>query len=143
MRLRELRPWLTRLVVELAPGVSSFTARFVSDVEMRRLNGAYRDKPRPTDVLSFVGDLVEGDDAFPTPDLPRHLGDVVISVPTARRQAAAHGHPLPTELRVLLLHGVLHCLGYDHETDDGEMESLERDLRQRWIPQPAPAEVAS
>jgi len=62
-----------------------------------------------------------------------HLGDVLISLPTARRQAAAAGHSVERELRVLLLHGVLHCLGYDHETDDGAMERLERRLRRTWI----------
>ena len=63
----------------------------------------------------------------------RHLGDVVISVPAARRQAARLGHGVDVELRVLLLHGVLHCLGHDHETDDGSMERLELRLRRRWL----------
>ena len=57
----------------------------------------------------------------------------MISVPTARRQARAAGHSAERELRLLLLHGVLHCLGYDHETDEGEMERLERRLRRRWL----------
>ena len=76
-----------------------------------------------TDVLSFPGGA--------TPE-GRHLGDMVVAVPTARRQAAAAGHPVERELRSLLLHGVLHCLGHDHETDDGDMERLERRLRRRW-----------
>jgi probable rRNA maturation factor len=57
----------------------------------------------------------------------------VVSVPTARRQAQAAGHEVAHELRVLLLHGVLHCLGFDHETDDGTMERLERRLRRKWL----------
>ena len=69
----------------------------------------------------------------PEPDGSRHLGDVLISVPTARRQAEDRGHPAERELKVLLLHGLLHCLGYDHETDQGEMERLERRLRRAWI----------
>ena len=54
-------------------------------------------------------------------------------MPTARRQALATGHSAERELQLLLLHGVLHCLGYDHETDEGEMERLERRLRRRWL----------
>ena len=55
-------------------------------------------------------------------------------MPTARRQAAEAGHGVDRELKTLLLHGVLHCLGHDHETDQGEMERLERRLRRTWIP---------
>lgn len=127
MRLGELRPWLEPLLADLAPGRGSFTARFVSDREMRRLNREYRHRDRPTDVLSFPGDGFSGDGG------EDHLGDVVVAIPTARRQAAAAGHPLSRELRILLLHGVLHCLGYDHETDDGTMEQLERRLRRRHL----------
>jgi probable rRNA maturation factor len=95
---------------------------------MRRLNRDFRGKDQPTDVLSFPGQAVAG--AEPEGG---HLGDVAIAVPTARRQAAAAGHPLRRELEVLLLHGVLHCLGHDHETDDGTMERLESRLRRRWL----------
>ena len=121
---RRLRPWLARLVVVLAASSSSFVVRFVSDREMRQLNRLYRAKDKPTDVLSFPGE-----------DTPEgfHLGDVVISVPTARRQAQAASHSIETELKVLILHGLLHCLGYDHETDNGEMEALEKKLRRQWI----------
>jgi probable rRNA maturation factor len=77
-----------------------------------------------TDVLSFPGDgAVE----------PGHLGDVVVCVPQARRQAAVGGEGVVREIRTLLLHGVLHCMGFDHETDDGEMERVERRLRRRWL----------
>ena len=62
------------------------------------------------------------------------MGDILISVPTARRQAAEAGHPVEREIRILLLHGLLHCMGYDHETDDGAMERLERKLRRVWTP---------
>ncbi|HEY9421121.1 MAG TPA: rRNA maturation RNase YbeY [Thermoanaerobaculia bacterium] len=117
---RRLRPWLTGLLASLAPEAESFGARFVSDREMRRVNREFRGKDKTTDVLSFPGE--EG-----------HLGDVMISVPMARRQAAEAGHGVDRELKVLLLHGVLHCMGYDHETDQGKMERLERRLRRAWI----------
>jgi probable rRNA maturation factor len=81
------------------------------------LNRRYRQKDRPTDVLSFPA----GE--------PGQLGDVVIALGVARRQAAAAGHPIGTELRILALHGLLHLLGYDHEQDDGRMLRLERRLR--------------
>lgn len=124
VRRRELRPWLRELVEELAPESTSFAVRFTSDREMRRLNHGFRGKDKSTDVLSFPGGTThEG----------HHLGDVVIAVPTARRQAAERGHDVERELRTLLLHAVLHCLGYDHETDDGTMERLERRLRRQWL----------
>ena len=73
--------------------------------------------------------------SFPGQDGPegRHLGDVAISIPTARRQAGERGEPVEREVRTLILHGLLHCMGYDHENDDGEMGRLERRLRRRWL----------
>ncbi|MEM7351740.1 MAG: rRNA maturation RNase YbeY [Acidobacteriota bacterium] len=135
-----MRPWIAPLIDELVPRAASFAVRFVSDREMRRLNGSYRGHDRPTDVLSFPGDLMapaghaaaDGEALRRLTD-PSHLGDVVISVPTARRQAGELGHSTEIELRTLLLHGVLHCLGHDHETDDGTMERLEQRLRLRHI----------
>ncbi len=99
--------------------------RFVSDREMRRLNRTFRHQDRPTDVLSFPGDE--------SPIAPAHLGDIAVSVPTARRQASKLGHSVDRELRILLLHGILHCLGHDHETDDGTMERLERRWRSVFV----------
>ncbi len=97
--------------------------RFAGDRTVRRLNRDFRGKDKTTDVLSFPGEeSPEG----------RHLGDIVISVPTAERQAASRGAALEEEVKLLLLHGVLHCLGHDHETDAGEMEKLEGRLRRRW-----------
>ncbi len=92
---------------------------------LRRLNRDYRGKDRPTDVLSFPG---EGGEAG--------LGDIVISVETAERNARALGRTLPQELDVLALHGFLHVLGHDHETDDGGMDRLERRLRRRLLERP-------
>lgn len=125
---RRLRPWLVEMLaslVEAAPRLpSTFVLRFVSDREMRQLNRLYRNQDKTTDVLSFPGEKSpEGD----------HVGDVVISVPTARKQAHLAGHGIETELKILILHGLLHCLGHDHETDDGEMKALEQTLRRQWI----------
>lgn len=98
--------------------------RLTDDDEMRVLNHRYRQQDRPTDVLSFPG----GD----TPD-GAHLGDVVIALGVADRQASAREHSTMRELKILTLHGVLHCMGYDHERDDGEMEELEQQLREEWL----------
>jgi probable rRNA maturation factor len=89
---------------------------------LHRLNRDYRGKDRPTDVLSFPGEGGEGG-----------LGDVVISVETAERNARSGGRTLARELDVLTLHGFLHVLGYDHETDGGTMDRLERRLRKRLL----------
>ena len=104
------------------------TLRLVLDSEIKALNRDYRGKDESTDVLSFPGD-----NAFETLGPPEEweLGDVVVSVDTARRQAKQLGHSLATEIRCLLLHGTLHCLGYDHEQDDGEMNQLELELREQ------------
>ncbi|MEZ5333362.1 MAG: rRNA maturation RNase YbeY [Thermoanaerobaculia bacterium] len=119
-----LGAWLRPVLASLAPEATSFAVRLADDGEMRGLNRDYRGKDSTTDVLSFPGErTVEG----------THLGDLVISIPVARRQAETAGHGLERELQELALHGVLHCLGHDHETDDGEMERLELALRARWL----------
>ena len=119
-------------MAELAPVAESFVVRFVGDREMRRLNSEFRCQDKTTDVLSFPG-LEETHEACPAERRTGHLGDVVISVPEARRQAEGYGHGVERELRVLTLHGLLHCLGYDHERDGGTMERVEQRLRERWI----------
>jgi probable rRNA maturation factor len=91
------------------------------DRSLRALNARYRGKDKPTDVLSFPAGGEAG------------LGDIVISVETAERNARALGRTLPRELDVLALHGFLHVLGYDHETDDGTMDRLEARLRRRLL----------
>ena len=95
---------------------------FAGDRTLHRLNRTYRGKDKPTDVLSFPG-----------PGGPEGLGDIVISVETAHRNARAVGRALPRELDVLALHGFLHVLGYDHEADDGTMDRLERRLRKELL----------
>ncbi len=96
------------------------------DAEIRSLNRRYRGKDRATDVLSFSDGIVG-------PEAPPRIGDIVISVPAARRNAQRAGHSVRCEIRELLVHGFLHLMGYDHEVDGGEMEELERELRRRLI----------
>lgn len=119
-----LAGWIGDLTRELAPTTDSFAVRLVGDRTMRQFNRDYRGVDRTTDVLAFEGN--EGPDG-------RHLGDVVVSVPRAVAQAAEKGHSVRRELRLLVLHGLLHCLGYDHEHDGGEMEQRELALRRRWL----------
>ena len=124
LEVASLEAWLGRVVADLAPEATSFAVRLVDDEEMRQINHQYRDRDVPTDVLSFPGEeSAEG----------RHLGDVAVSIPTARQQAQKRGHSLQRELRLLLVHGILHCIGYDHEADAGEMDRLEAQMRRRWV----------
>ena len=100
--------------------------------QVQQLNRDYRNIDRPTDVLSFP--MQEGDDpdfASP-PDGISHLGDVIISCPQAEKQAKEHGHTLKKEMATLIIHGVLHLLGYDHiEDEEAEtMESREKQILQ-------------
>ena len=95
-----------------------------TDKEIRRLNREFRHLDKATDVLSFPA-------AEPVRGQPRMAGDLAISVETAARQAQEAGHPLATEIQVLLLHGLLHLAGYDHETDNGQMARREAALRRR------------
>jgi len=96
------------------------TVLLTSDAVIRRLNRRFRGKNKATDVLSFPAD---------TPGPVRIAGDLAISIPTARQQAADQGHALAIELKVLILHGLLHLAGHDHETDNGEMARREQKLR--------------
>jgi probable rRNA maturation factor len=112
-------PGLGRWLQSVAPvrARGTVTVAVVPDGRVRSLNRQYRKQDRPTDVLSFPADE------------PGQLGDVVIAQGVARRQALAAGHSLSIELRVLALHGLLHLLGYDHETDEGQMRRIEKRLR--------------
>jgi rRNA maturation RNase YbeY len=103
------------------------TVAFVSDRAMGALNRRWRGKRGTTDVLSFPA----GQDEFEKAAEGAMLGDVVISVERAAEQAAAHGLSFEREVEQLILHGMLHLCGYDHERDDGEMNALELRLRRR------------
>jgi probable rRNA maturation factor len=132
-------PGITRWLVRVSPlrarGVVSVA--LVSDARVRALNRQYRGRDHATDVLSFPSsgpsrraarlafDIVH---SAPAPS-SRFLGDIVVARGVARRQARAAGHSELTELRVLVLHGLLHLLGYDHDRDSGAMARVERSLR--------------
>jgi probable rRNA maturation factor len=117
---------LDRFVRALEKSVArgyAFDCLITNDAELRRLNREFRGKDAATDVLSFpVSPLPEGRGS------ESRLGDLAISLPRARAQAAAFGHNLEQELRILMLHGVLHLTGMDHETDNGHMARAEK----RW-----------
>ncbi len=102
------------------------TIAFVSDRVMRELNRRWRGKRGTTDVLSFPA----GQESFEK-QTGALLGDVVISMERAEKQAAEHGLRLEDEIAQLILHGLLHLCGHDHETDNGEMNRLELKLRRR------------
>jgi|SRR5262245_7073162 len=106
------------------------TVAFIRDRAMRRLNLDYRGIDRPTDVLSFAYHE-DGEEA--ACDETRHIGDVVISVETAYAQARELGLSFEREIERLVIHGALHLAGYDHETDNGEMNRLERKLRKELL----------
>src|ERR1700688_373495 len=110
---RSARAFAKRLESEIAGG-RSFCCLITNDDELRRLNRQFRKKDYATDVLSF-------------PVLERNniLGEIAISFDTAKQQAAEQGHAVGEEIAVLMLHGVLHLLGMDHETDRGQMARAE------------------
>ena len=93
-----------------------------TDAELKRLNRDFRGKNKSTDVLSFPA---------PAEIVSEHAGDLAISLETAARQASSFGHTLADELRILILHGLLHLTGMDHETDQGQMAAREAELRCR------------
>jgi probable rRNA maturation factor len=112
-----LRAFLARACEVALPRAAGVAVCLVSDAEIARLNRTYRGKAGATDVLSFPADGTGG--------------DIAISPAAARRNARSLGRSVPQELRVLILHGVLHLAGYDHETDQGEMNRREHRLRRR------------
>jgi len=113
-----VRRLLGRAAREMRDRHREVSVYFCADRRMAGLNGRWRRKNRPTDVLAFPAG---GDGGF--------LGDIVISIPYATRQARRRGETPAKEIDRLLLHGYLHLLGYDHETDHGEMDALEARLR--------------
>ena len=150
VRPRALTHFARKLQTEIAAG-RRFDCLITGDAELRRLNQEYRGKDSTTDVLSFPAVPLprgrgSGRAAQPTADPEptadreprlqgsgeRPLGDVAISLPRARAQAREFGHTTEQELRVLMLHGLLHLLGMDHETDRGRMARAERRWRKRF-----------
>ncbi len=123
---RGLASWLARAAPRWAAG--EVGVALVSDAVIRRLNRRFRRVDRPTDVLAFPAAPVARGKAGRG---ARRLGDIAIALGVARRQARRHGHAEAAEWRILALHGLLHLLGYDHDTDQGEMTRLEERLRRR------------
>jgi len=121
----EIRRLLAAAGRALGAPAGEITVLLTRDAEMRRLNRSYRGKDRPTDVLSFPDGTSEEPRSAP------RIGDIVISIPAAGRNARAAGHALGREVAHLLLHGFLHLLGYDHEVDGGDMRGLEIVLRSK------------
>ena len=134
--------------LRLAP--RSLTVALVTDSQITRWNRAYRGKNRPTDVLSFPADVFPAEpattrkhrqprpargrraprlSAFRTASASQYLGDIAIAPAVARRNAQRFGRAFDHEMRILILHGILHLLGYDHETDMGQMDRRENRLR--------------
>lgn len=99
---------------------------FLNNPRIQWYNLTFRKKGYPTDVLSFPVNEV-------TVEKRHYLGDILISVEKAADQAREKRHPLGRELQILLLHGMIHLLGFDHETDSGEMDRLENRLRKKLI----------
>ena len=122
-------PWLRTiarqiLVAQCAEAASEVGIYITGQDKIRELNRVYRSKDCPTDVLSFSFYIKEAAaDATTHPDFPLasdgsiNLGEVVISLPQAEAQAAEYGHPLKKELARLLIHGIMHLLGFDHEVE--------------------------
>src|ERR1700676_1107503 len=137
---RALERFLLRVRRELDLKQAQVTVCLVSDAEIAGMNQSFRKKRGPTDVLSFpavklrnprtsrrlavpsVLDSLEADTS---------LGDIAIAPAVAKRNAKNYGRTLPAELKILILHGVLHLLGFDHEADRGEMDRTEKKLRRR------------
>ena len=157
--LRPLEQFVDRVQQALRLRECDLTVCLVSDAVIARLNRSYLRKRGPTDVLSFPAEgngatprprknnstkraqrthktkrnrNHREEFSFASFGRPSsYLGDIAISPETARRSARRFSRPLPQELRMLVLHGVLHLIGYDHEADRGEMNLLERRLRRR------------
>ena len=135
-----LREFLQQIKNDLGLASSQVTICLVSDRSIARMNKTFRRLSGPTDVLSFRAEAKRRPAKFIAGKVAeryeRELGDVAISPATAQRYARKDGRTLPIELRILMLHGVLHLLGYDHETDSGEMNRVEKRLRKQYgLPQ--------
>jgi probable rRNA maturation factor len=138
--IEQLNRFLASAQKRLRVPAGALTVALVTDAEMKRWNRAFRGKNRPTDVLSFPVD----DSPKPKSKSPRrsrrgkqtalrsaglYLGDIAIAPAVARANATRFGRTFPDEMRILILHGILHLMGYDHETDEGQMDRRENRLR--------------
>jgi probable rRNA maturation factor len=130
-----LEEFLENILEEIGLGPGCVAVRLIDDAEMARLNERYRKKKGATDVLSFPAAEESGKPGTLRQQVRwargKFLGDIAIAPRVARRNAKLLRRELTEELKVLILHGVLHLLGYDHETDRGEMERIEVRLRRK------------
>ncbi|MGA8142897.1 MAG: rRNA maturation RNase YbeY [Candidatus Acidiferrales bacterium] len=142
--LRDLDKFLTRAQRRLRLPKDAVTICLVADAEIARWNRAYRGKSGPTDVLSFPTNGSDGkrkarsarrtrkNASFvvsASKDSATYLGDIAIAPAVAKRNARRFGRTFGDEMRILILHGILHLMGYDHEADEGQMERREKRLR--------------
>ena len=146
--LRALDKFLARARRRLRLPKDSFAVCLVTDAEIARWNRAYRGKSGPTDVLSFATNARQNQatartrslrngrarnddflDAAAANHSPQYIGDIAIAPAVAKRNASRFGRTFDDEMRILILHGILHLMGYDHEADDGQMERRENKLR--------------
>jgi probable rRNA maturation factor len=125
--IRPLREFFARALAEVKLADNAASVCLVTDAQIAKWNTEYRGKPKPTDVLSFPAEgtlarrVKRGKGAY--------LGDIAIAPAVARRNARIYGRTFDQEMRILILHGILHLMGYDHETDTGQMERREKRLR--------------
>jgi probable rRNA maturation factor len=140
VRLRALDDFLHRATALLRLPEHSAAICLVTDAQIARWNRAYRGKDGPTDVLSFAvaahapngtGKTSAPSKSFRALRENEYLGDIAIAPAVARRNARSLGRSFDQEMRILALHGLLHLMGYDHETDNGAMEGLEARLRRK------------
>lgn len=127
---REVAAFTRRVGREVGRG-REFAVVVASDAALRQANARFRGKRASTDVLSFP----DGEQG--------RLGDILISAQRAHRQARQYGHRVEDELKLLILHGLLHLIGYDHETDQGDMRRVEKRWRAKYGLEPALTERAS
>ncbi len=142
--IRRLKQFFVQAMKEVGLPESAATVCFVTDAQIAKWNAAYRRKNKPTDVLSFPVDSQAHHPGkspraarqeslrvkhFSVASSTSYLGDIAIAPTVARRNARLYGRTLDQELRILILHGILHLMGYDHETDTGQMNRREQRLR--------------
>ena len=130
IQVSSLNRFLLRLCLRLRISNKEWAVLLTNDRTIRGLNRRFRNKDQPTDVLSFPCQS-KPDTAFAFEN--GYLGDVIISVERAHRQAVTRKHNLEQELRILVIHGVLHLLGHDHETDQGQMRRKELKLQRELL----------
>lgn len=120
--------WLSQLAIDLSPiNAYELSLLLTDDAEIQQLNAQFRHQDKPTDVLSFAA--LEAEGAVPDAlryKIPLNLGDIIISIDTAQRQARERGHSLRWELAWLATHGLLHLLGWDHPTEERLQEMLDQ-----------------